>query len=138
MANAHPLHVGGQLEGLLVLAVPNARVHQLRQLENLQQLRIATQRQRVQAACTIDFRTGVHEALAALLQIGQSLDKRVQLLLGGTELAKDALRAFRCLNECGVIADGQILRLLDDGTMLVGEVALLLAQLLHFVGAQLE
>lgn len=138
MPCAQSLHIRRQLQRLFVFAVPNARVHQLRQLKYLQQLCIASQRQRVQASSGVDFRTGADEFLASRRQVGHAFDQRVQLLFGGTKLAENVLGALGCLDERRVVADGQILGLFDDGPMLVGQMGLFLLQLVHFVGAQLE
>ena len=78
--------MGHQLHGLVVVPVPDGRVHQLRQLEHLQQLGVLGQRGRVQSSPRVDLAATPAELGAARRELGKFGQKVVQTLLHRGEL----------------------------------------------------
>lgn len=135
--DAQPLYVGSQLQGLLVLAVPDAGVHQLRQLEDLQQLSVALERQRVQTTRRVDVAGSVDELFAFLRQIWEFADQSVQLLFRVLELLENVFGTLGSLDKRFVVRNGQVLSVLDDGFVFFGQSVSLLAELVDLKRSQL-
>uniref|UniRef100_A0A182JDD2 Uncharacterized protein n=1 Tax=Anopheles atroparvus TaxID=41427 RepID=A0A182JDD2_ANOAO len=133
MLGRQPLNVGRQLQCLLILALPDAGVHQLGQLEDLQQLRVAHQRERIEPPGRIDLGRALLERLAGGDELGPLIAETVELLLRLDELAVDFARTFRRPYERVVVRDGEILRLLHILPVLVLQPHFLLLQLLRLL-----
>ena len=82
----HRPDVRHQLHGLVVVAVPDGRVHQLRQLQHLQQLGVLGERGRVEAAARVDLAAAPAELGTARGELGQLGQQVVQPLLHRREL----------------------------------------------------
>lgn len=138
MLAANPLHVRGQLQRFLVLPLPDTGLHQLRQLQNLQQLRVPSQRQRVQPPGAVNTPGRVQKPLASGAKLRQLPVQPLDPFFGFGKLFENFPRTFRRPDEGLVIVDRQFLGLLDVLLALVLQPRLFLLQLVHLVRTELE
>lgn len=106
--------MGGQLQRVFVSTGFDALLHQLRQLQDLQQLLVLLQRDRVESPLCIDLGRFADELLADRGEGRKILSgESVQFLFRLLELPENLPRTLRGKNEGLVVGDGQVLGALD-------------------------
>lgn len=106
-------NISGQFQRVLVQPILNKRIHQLGQLQNLQQLRISSQRQRVQLPQIVNASSLVYKLLTLLLKFRNVHQQTVQFILNTAELTEQFPGTLCCLDESFVVCNCQLLGLFE-------------------------
>ena len=85
------LDIVGQVERFVVVLIPDACVHELRNLKYFQQLIMLLQRHIVAAAARVQALDELCKVVAFLAELGQLGDQLIQLGLDHTEILKENL-----------------------------------------------